>query len=331
MFYRHLEIPVLVDINNRLLDSIDELLTSNHLFFSHKTLVTSPELYALYRHFIDNNKFNNLIFVQGGQIDEYPLLRKQCDNLDTLFIAFGGGSILDIVKYAATDMNIPYITMPSTLSNDAIYSPVARLMSSGKKKSYGVKPPIGIIVDLSIVKRSPKQLILAGVGDLLSNLSAVKDWELSRRSTGEKINELSFMLAKEAAVSILQYSEKDLYTDTFLADLARGLITSGLSMIHAGNTRGTSGSEHLLSHAIDEYYSDKSTIHGIQVAWAHLLIEKRLRTEEGNYNMINDYFSQIGLNSIIEQYIQFSEADFMEMIPLAKMIRNRYTILSLIE
>lgn len=105
--------------------------------------------------------------------------------------------------------------MPSTLSNDAIYSPVARLTCNGKKKSFGVKPPIGIVVDLSIVKKSPKQLILAGVGDLLSNLSAVKDWELSRLSTGEKIDELSFMLAKEAAVSILRYSEKDLYTDVF--------------------------------------------------------------------------------------------------------------------
>lgn len=160
-------------------------------------------------------------------------------------------------------------------------------------------------------------------------MSAIKDWELSRLSIGEKIDELSFMLAKEAAVSILRYSEKDLYTDVFLADLARGLITSGLSMIHSGNTRGTSGSEHLMSHAIDEYFSDKSTIHGIQVAWAHLLIEKLLRTES-EYNMINSYFSRIGLNSMIKQYIQFSEIDFMKMIPLAKMIRNRYTVLNLV-
>ena len=329
MFYKHLEIPVFVEIDNRVLGRVDEMLTSSHLFFSHKTLVTSPELYTLYSHFIDSNKFDSLILVQGGKVEEYSLLKKQCDNLDTLFIAFGGGSILDIVKYAATDMNIPYIAMPSTLSNDAIYSPVARLTCNGKKKSFGVKPPIGIVVDLSIVKKSPKQLILAGVGDLLSNLSAVKDWELSRLSTGEKIDELSFMLAKEAAVSILRYSEKDLYTDVFLADLARGLITSGLSMIHSGNTRGTSGSEHLMSHAIDEYFSDKSTIHGIQVAWAHLLIEQLLRTESG-YNMINSYFSRIGLNSMIKQYIQFSEIDFMKMIPLAKMIRNRYTVLNLV-
>ena len=95
--------------------------------------MTSPELYTLYSHFIDSNKFDSLILIQGGKVEEYSLLKKQCDNLDTLFIAFGGGSILDIVKYAATDMNIPYIAMPSTLSNDAIYSPVARLTWEEKK------------------------------------------------------------------------------------------------------------------------------------------------------------------------------------------------------
>ncbi|MCS3147589.1 iron-containing alcohol dehydrogenase [Bacteroides fragilis] len=134
MFYKHLEIPVFVEIDNRVLGRVDKMLTSSHLFFSHKTLVTSPELYTLYSHFIDSNKFDSLILVQGGKVEEYSLLKKQCDNLDTLFIAFGGGSILDIVKYAATDMNIPYIAMPSTLSNDAIYSPVARLTCNGKKK-----------------------------------------------------------------------------------------------------------------------------------------------------------------------------------------------------
>ena len=107
MFYKHLEIPVFVEIDNRVLGRVDEMLTSSHLFFSHKTLVTSPELYTLYSHFIDSNKFDSLILVQGGKVEEYSLLKKQCDNLDTLFIAFGGGSILDIVKYAATDMNIP--------------------------------------------------------------------------------------------------------------------------------------------------------------------------------------------------------------------------------
>ena len=68
MFYKHLEIPVFVEIDNRVLGRVDEMLTSSHLFFSHKTLVTSPELYTLYSHFIDSNKFNSCPRRKGRRI-----------------------------------------------------------------------------------------------------------------------------------------------------------------------------------------------------------------------------------------------------------------------
>lgn len=41
--------------------------------------------------------------------------------------------------------------------------------------------PLGIIADLDIIKQSPSVLLLAGVGDLVSNLSAIKDWNLSNK------------------------------------------------------------------------------------------------------------------------------------------------------
>ncbi len=73
---------------------------------------------------------------------------------------------------------------------------VARLSSNGKKISYGVQAPIGIIVDLEIIRKSPKVLILAGVADLVLNLSAIQDWLLAHQNVGESLNELAFMLAK---------------------------------------------------------------------------------------------------------------------------------------
>ena len=52
-----------------------------------------------------------------------------------IVLAVGGGSVLDLVKYVGTQLDKPYITMPSALSNDAIYSCVARLTYNHKKKS----------------------------------------------------------------------------------------------------------------------------------------------------------------------------------------------------
>ena len=78
MFYKHLEIPVFVEIDNRVLGRVDEMLTSSHLFFSHKTLVTSPELYTLYSHFIDSNKYESFLLIKVFYIVEYSIYTFYC-------------------------------------------------------------------------------------------------------------------------------------------------------------------------------------------------------------------------------------------------------------
>ena len=249
----------------------------------------------------------------------------ECRESDALIIAFGGGSVLDAVKYSASTIDKPYITIPSALSNDAIYSTVARLVKNGQKVGFDVQPPMGIIVDIDVIRNSPRELLLAGIADLVSNLSAIQDWLLSHNEIGEPINELAFMLAKESAMPILHYSEEDLFSDKLILDLVNGLITSGLSMSISGNTRGASGAEHMISHAIDKYYPEKATIHGLQVGWALQIIEKRYRGDEYG---INDFFERIGIKKLIEEKVPFSEEDFDALVPLAKKIRKRYTILN---
>lgn len=328
MYYNDFKAPAIIKTGNNILGNIDELLKCAHLYFPNKILVTQNNLYEAYKDTIEKNYFQNVFFVKGGCIDEAPLLIEEIKNTDAIVLAFGGGSVLDIVKYCASKCDIPYLTVPSTLSNDAVYSCVSRLTVEGKKKSYGVQPPTGIIVDLEVVKKSPKDLILAGVADLVSNLSALDDWKLAHKDIGEPINELAFMLAKEAVMPLFHYEEKDIYNDEFLFDLTNSIITSGLAMIIGGNTRMTSGAEHLISHAIDEYFPERSTIHGLQVGWAHLLIERDYRKNMTSYERLSLFYRKIGLYDCIQQNVLWNEKEFSSLIPYAKQIRKRYTILN---
>ena len=326
MYYNDFKAPAIIKTGNNILENIDELLKSAHLYFPNKILVTQDNLYKAYKGIIENNGFQKVIFVKGGCIDEAPSLVDEIKNSDAIILAFGGGSVLDIVKYSASKCDIPYLTVPSTLSNDAVYSCVSRLTTDGKKRSYGVQPPTGILVDLDVVKKSPKELILAGVADLVSNLSALEDWKLAHKVIGEPINELAFMLAKEAVMPLFHYKERDLFTEDFLFDLTNSIITSGLAMIIGGNTRMTSGAEHMISHAIDEYFPEKSTIHGLQVGWAHLLVEKNYRRNYEQFEKLSSFYDKIGLNEIIKENIGFKESEFPTLIPYAKQIRKRFTI-----
>lgn len=323
MYYNLIKTPAFMKTGKGILKSIDLILEDAHLIYRKKILVTQDNLYQEYEQDLANVRFDKVAIVKGGNVDEVPTVKEQCKETDALIVAFGGGSVLDLVKYAASQLDMPYINVPSALSNDAVYSCVARLTKNGKKFSFGVQPPIGIIVDINIINKSPEILLYAGVADIVSNLSAVQDWLLAHNAIGEPINELSYMLAKEAALPLLRYKKEDLHSDGLILDLVNGIVTSGLAMIVSGNTRGTSGAEHLISHAIDEYFPEKSTIHGIQVGWAQGIIAKRWRND--SYK-VNDFFMEMGLQEVFDKMVPWSEDEFDSLIPYAKQIRNRFTV-----
>ena len=323
MYYNLIKTPAFMKTGKGILKNIDKILEEAHLIYRKKILITQDNLFKEYEPDLNCVKFDKVVIVKGGSVDEVPTVKSECKEIDALIVAFGGGSVLDLVKYSASQLDMPYINVPSALSNDAVYSCVARLTKNGKKYSFGVQPPIGIVVDVNIINNSPEVLLYAGVADIVSNLSAIQDWLLAHNEIGEPINELSYMLAKEAALPLLRYNKEDLHSDGLILDLVNGIVTSGLAMIVSGNTRGTSGAEHLISHAIDEYFPDKSTIHGIQVGWAQSIIAKRYRNDPFQ---VNEFYSRIGLNKVFETMITWKEEEFDLLIPYAKMIRNRYTI-----
>lgn len=331
MFYHEFKTPAIIKTGNSILGSIDYLLQSAHLFFPRKVLVTQEYLWDLYKNVLSTNDFADVIFVKGGVVDEADFLVEKIKNQDVVVLAFGGGSVLDIVKYCASLCSVPYIIVPSTLSNDAVYSCVSRLVCEGKKKSYNVQPPIGIIVDLDVISKSPRKLLLAGVADIVSNLSALEDWKLAHKNINEPINELAYMLSKESVMPLLRYRGKDVITSyDFLYDLTNAIVTSGLAMIIAGNTRVCSGAEHLISHAIDEYFPHRATIHGLQVGWAHLILEKNYRKNNSMFTELTEFYESIGLNEVIADCVSWREDEFETLIPYAKKIRNRYTIFNVL-
>ena len=326
MYYNTLRSPAVIQTGRDILKNIDWLLKDAHLYFSNKILITQQPLFDQYREQLNLNEFSEIVFVRGGETAEALEVAGKLSGLDAILFGFGGGSVIDLVKYSATKCDIPFITIPTTLSNDSLCSTVARLTANGRKRSYPVQSPLGILVDFNVVRQAPKKLTLAGVADVVSNLSAVKDWQLANKNIGEPIDELALMMAKAAPASLFKYKEKDLNSDEFLHDLATGLILSGMSMMMTGNSRGASGSEHLISHAIDEYFPNRSTIHGLQVGWGQLMVEKYCRKDSDAYKQLKKFFDNIGLLDVIEDEVKWKDDEFMSLVPYAKTIRKRYTI-----
>ena len=75
------------------------------------------------------------------------------------------------------------------------------LEDHGRKGSYGVQMPIAVMVDLDYVRRSDPALRRGGVGDVISNLSAIADWRLAERERGEAVDGLAATFAHTAAMA----------------------------------------------------------------------------------------------------------------------------------
>lgn len=265
----------------------------------------------------------------------------------SVVVAVGGGKVLDTVKYACSNQHKPMLAFPTALSNDGISSPIAvvRLESI---ESKGAKPPIGIVVDIDVVKNAPKYTILAGVGDLISNISAVEDWRLAYEHRGEEIDRFAEILARNAAERFIYYVLKNgkvnnnnsnnnynnsRYRDSniiqdnkFLICLAEGLIQSGIAMSIAGSSRPASGAEHLISHALDRILEQPKP-HGIQVGFA-TIFAMALRGSE--FTDIIKVYDMLGFPTTFNS-LGIPIEKFLEAVRLAPYTRKgRFTILDLV-
>ncbi|MGP3482539.1 iron-containing alcohol dehydrogenase, partial [Escherichia coli] len=136
-------------------------------------------------------------------------------------VGIGGGRTLDVAKYAASLSGLPMVAVATSLAHDGIASPVASLEGddSGHKSSYGVQMPIAVVVDLDYVRRSEPAMRRSGIGDTISNLSAIADWRLAERYRGEAVDGVAVTFARVAATSLVHRGD-GIEDDDFLIALA---------------------------------------------------------------------------------------------------------------
>lgn len=186
-------------------------------------------------------------------------------------IAIGGGRTLDVAKIAAARAGVTIITVPTQLTHDGIASPVAVVPDgTGRTLSVGAVAPRAIFLSLPTLCGSSAPSAAAGIGDLLANPLALRDWALAAERGLEEIDQGAWELSAESFRLIEPELETDLVTAVgdraFLRRLADALILSGAAMLRAGNSRPASGGEHEIAHALDELHGSPA-LHGAQVAF----------------------------------------------------------------
>ncbi len=263
--------------------------------------------------------------VRGGSLEAAGDLQTEVrgKSYDAL-VGIGGGRTLDVAKYAAMRLGLPMVAVATNLAHDGIASPVSSLLHEGGKGSFGVVPPVAVVVDLDYVRTSPPQMVLSGVGDLVSNITACEDWRLASRERGEPVDGLAVTFARTAAEAVLHRTD-GIESDGFLTALAEGLVLSGMAMTAAGDSRPSSGADHEIMHAIDQLFPGTAN-HG-ELAGVGALFSAYVRENERLAEQIDRCLRRHELPRVPAD-LGLTKEQFAEAVVLAPSTRpDRYTIL----
>jgi glycerol-1-phosphate dehydrogenase [NAD(P)+] len=241
-----------------------------------------------------------------------------------VLIGVGGGTKIDAAKLSSARQDIPFISVPTTISHDGIASPLASVKGLKKPYSLMAQAPLAIIADIDIIAKAPWRSVISGCGDVIAKFTAVKDWQLAHKEKNEYYGEYAASLALMSTKLVMQNAKLiKPGNDYGLRMLLEALISCGVAMSIAGSSRPCSGSEHLFSHALD-MVNCPHAMHGEQCGVGSVLAAYLHKT---NWKRIRDTLRRVGAPTTAHE-LGLKDQDLVKALEIAPTIRpERYTIL----
>ena len=194
-------------------------------------------------------------------IDEY-----KSKNISAM-IGLGGGSSMDVVKYAASEMNVEKILIPTTFGTGAEMTTYCVLKFDGKKKLLREDRFLAdrAVIDSYFMNGTPEQVIKSSVCDACAQATEGYDSKLG--------NDLTKTLCKQAF---------DVLYDAIMNDKPEnypyGSMLSGMGFGNCSTTLG---------HALSYVFSNEGVPHGYSLSSCTTVAHKH------NKSIFYDRFKEI--------------------------------------
>ena len=238
-------------------------------------------------------------------------------------IGVGGGRVIDTAKIVSFNLDLPFISVPTAASHDGIASSRASVSLGTGHSSLEAQPPIAIVADTEIIASAPHRLLAAGCADIISNYTAILDWELAHRVKGEPVSEYAIALSKMTAEILVKNAQMiKPHQEESAWFVVKALVSSGVAMSIAGSSRPASGGEHKFSHALDRLAPGKA-LHGESCGIGTII---SMYLHGGDWRGIRSSLKTIGA-PVTPADVGIDDTVAVEALLMAKTIRpERFTI-----
>ncbi len=265
------------------------------------------------------------VHVAWPTMKEVNMVIKAAEKYESEFLlGVGGGSVIDVTKLAAYELSQLFVSVPTSAAHDGMASPRAALKDKKGSVSKTAVSPMAILADTEIISKAPYRMLASGCADVISNLSAVKDWELAHRLKNEEFSTFAASLS-ETSAKLLLYKAEDIRSglEEAVWQAVKCMITSGVAMSVADTTRPASGSEHMFSHVLDRIAPGKA-LHGEQCGVGAIMM---MYLHGEDWEEIRNFIKTIGAPTTAKE-LRIPKKKIVEALLNAQKIRpERYTIL----
>ncbi|MBK8446982.1 MAG: sn-glycerol-1-phosphate dehydrogenase [Micropruina sp.] len=188
-----------------------------------------PELYARY--------------------ENIEVLRDALREVDAVPVAVGAGTLNDIVKRAAGELERPYLVVCTASSMDGYTAFGSSIAVDGYKQTLNCPAPAVCLADWTVLAAAPAEMTASGYGDLLGKVPAGADWILADAVGVEALDDYVWGLVQGPLRASLSRPDALAAGDeAAIGELTEGLLMSGLAMQAHESSRPASGAEHQFSH-----------------------------------------------------------------------------------
>jgi glycerol-1-phosphate dehydrogenase [NAD(P)+] len=184
-----------------------------------------------------------------AKYDNIEILRDDLREHDAIPVAVASGSLNDIVKRAAYELERPYMNVSTAASMDGYTAFGASIEKDGAKQTLECPAPRAVVGDVGVLVNAPARMTASGYADLLGKVTSGADWIVADALGVEPIDETGWTLVQDHLRGWISTPAELRDGDKGAMDgLIEGLIMSGLAMQAYQSSRTASGAEHQFSH-----------------------------------------------------------------------------------